>query len=51
MSQKLVAWFEDVSRGDVGRVGGKDASLGGVVRGRGGARAGGAGGVAAAGGG
>ena len=37
MSQKLVAWFEDVSRGDVGRVGGKNASLGEMVRALGGA--------------
>ena len=38
MPQKssLVAWFEEVSRGDVARVGGKNASLGEMVRALGG---------------
>lgn len=38
MPQKmsLVAWFEDVERGDVARVGGKNASLGEMVRALGG---------------
>ena len=31
-TSSLVAWFEDVSRGDVARVGGKNASLGEMVR-------------------
>ena len=29
---QLVAWFDDLGRGDVARVGGKNASLGEMVR-------------------
>ena len=36
-SGALTAWFEDLSRGDVARVGGKNASLGEMVRALGGA--------------
>ena len=35
----LVVWFEELGRGDVARVGGKNASLGEMVRNLGSARA------------